>query len=74
MSMLEADKLLIQRFSDSQLIERGLSTHTISAYATDLRAFVGSLETPPGKKIIVSGVLPGATQKRHHAVSVHARQ
>ena len=60
--MLEADKLLIQRFSDSQLIERGLSSHTISAYATDLRAFISSLDAPSGKKINTSGDLLNATQ------------
>ncbi|MDC0435169.1 site-specific tyrosine recombinase XerD [bacterium] len=60
--MLEADRLLIQRFSDSQLIERGLSTHTISAYATDLRAFAGSVDTLSEKNTPAPGVLPGATQ------------
>lgn len=35
-----ADQGLLQRFADSQLIERGLSSNTISAYATDLRAFI----------------------------------
>lgn len=38
-----ADKTLLQRFADSQLIERGLSLHTVNAYATDLRLFVRSM-------------------------------
>ncbi|MFK7993723.1 MAG: site-specific tyrosine recombinase XerD [Granulosicoccus sp.] len=41
--MAAADKQLLQRFADSQLIERGLSAHTVSAYATDLRTFIRSL-------------------------------
>ena len=36
----DKDIALMQRFADSQLLERGLSTHTISAYKTDLRAFL----------------------------------
>lgn len=39
-----SDKALLLRFADSQLVERGLSSHTISAYATDLRAFARSLQ------------------------------
>lgn len=38
-----ADRQLLQRFADSQLVERGLSSHTVSAYATDLRAFIAAL-------------------------------
>ncbi len=34
---------MLQRFADSQLVERGLSSHTISAYASDLRAYARSL-------------------------------
>jgi len=37
------DQSLLLRFADSQLVERGLSSHTISAYATDLTAFVRSV-------------------------------
>lgn len=39
-----ADQSLLRRFGDSQLLERGLSGHTISAYATDLQSFVKSLK------------------------------
>ena len=60
--MLDADKLLLQRFSDSQLIERGLSAHTISAYATDLRGFARSLVKPSVNESSASGALAGATQ------------
>ncbi len=42
------DQALLQRFADSQLIERGLSGHTISAYATDLRAYARSLHVASG--------------------------
>ena len=41
-AIAKADEQLLRRFADSQLIERGLSLHTISAYATDLRAFIFS--------------------------------
>lgn len=39
---------LLRRFADSQLIERGLSSNTISAYQTDLKGFARSLQ-PSGK-------------------------
>ena len=42
-AIADADVQLLQRFADSQLVERGLSSHTVSAYATDLRAFICSL-------------------------------
>lgn len=42
----QADTDLMRRFADSQLVERGLSRHTINAYATDIKAFVGSLRGP----------------------------
>jgi len=38
-----ADKSLLLRFADSQLIERGLSQHTINAYNSDIRFFVSTL-------------------------------
>lgn len=38
-SISSSDRLLIRRFADSQLIERGLSSNTIDAYSSDLRAF-----------------------------------
>jgi len=37
--MHAGDSALLLRFADSQLLERGLSAHTISAYNTDLTAF-----------------------------------
>lgn len=37
------DRALLSGFADSQLVERGLSAHTVNAYATDLRAFACSL-------------------------------
>lgn len=39
----EADELLMQRFADSQLVERGLSSNTIEAYSSDLHIFLASL-------------------------------
>lgn len=39
----EAEALLL-RFADSQLVERGLSNNTISAYRSDLRAFCTFVE------------------------------
>lgn len=36
------DAQLLQDFADSQLVERGLSSHTVSAYGTDLRAYIRS--------------------------------
>ena len=39
---------LLRRFADSQLIERGLSSNTISAYQTDLKGFARGLK-PAGK-------------------------
>ncbi|MFK8081995.1 MAG: site-specific tyrosine recombinase XerD [Granulosicoccus sp.] len=48
--MTSEDKQLLQRFADSQLIERGLSTHTVSAYATDLRAFIKSMNSSAQKQ------------------------
>jgi len=38
------DKSLLLRFADSQLVEQGLSNHTINAYGSDLRAFARSLK------------------------------
>lgn len=38
-----ADAQLLQRFADSQLVERGLSSHTIDAYSSDLRSFLLSV-------------------------------
>ena len=35
---------LLQRFADSQLVERGLSRNTINAYASDLRFFAAALQ------------------------------
>jgi len=49
-SVAVADAQLLQRFADSQLIERGLSAHTVSAYATDLRAFILSMSNSPGDR------------------------
>jgi len=36
------DKSLLLRFADSQLVERGLSQHTINAYNSDIRFFVST--------------------------------
>ena len=41
--MAVADKRLLQQFSDSLLLEKGLSSHTVSAYESDIRAFASSL-------------------------------
>ncbi|MFK8075836.1 MAG: site-specific tyrosine recombinase XerD [Granulosicoccus sp.] len=38
---------LLARFADSQLIERGLSTHTIEAYNRDIRLFACTLPNRP---------------------------
>ncbi len=47
-STLTSDDLqLLSRFADSQLIERGLSTHTIDAYNRDIRAFAATLRKQP---------------------------
>jgi len=44
-SPLSAENMsLLRRFADSQLIERGLSSNTISAYQTDLKGFARSLK------------------------------
>lgn len=45
-SLNAADISVLQRFADSQLVERGLSQNTIDAYATDLRTFIRSLKGP----------------------------
>jgi len=42
----DSERNLLARFADSQLIERGLSAHTISAYNRDLRTFILSLNEP----------------------------
>ena len=42
-----ADLNLLARFADSQLIERGLSTHTIEAYNRDIRLFASTLPQRP---------------------------
>ncbi len=42
LSSQDADLLL--RFADSQLVERGLSSNTISAYGSDLRFFAAALQ------------------------------
>ena len=48
---LSADNIkLLRRFADSQLIERGLSSNTISAYQTDLKGFARSL-VPADKRL-----------------------
>ena len=48
---LSADNIkLLRRFADSQLIERGLSSNTISAYQTDLKGFTRSL-VPADKRL-----------------------
>ena len=36
---------LLQRFADTQLVERGLSTNTINAYGSDLRFFALALQS-----------------------------
>lgn len=41
------DISLLARFADSQLIERGLSTHTIDAYNRDIRLFASTLQIKP---------------------------
>ena len=43
-SLCADDAALLGRFADSQLIERGLSNNTISAYGSDLRAFCATLD------------------------------
>lgn len=43
----EDDLRLLARFADSQLIERGLSTHTIDAYNRDIRLFASTLRSEP---------------------------
>lgn len=45
--LTSADLNLLSRFADSQLIERGLSTHTIEAYNRDIRLFASTLPTRP---------------------------
>ena len=60
--MLDSDKSLLQKFSDSLLIERGLSAHTISAYATDLRAYAATLENSESCGNDKQGRLAAATQ------------
>ncbi len=40
----DTDRALLLRFGDSQLIERGLSRHTISAYNGDLRFFASTID------------------------------
>lgn len=39
----EKDTALLAQFADSQLVERGLSLHTISAYNRDIRSFAASM-------------------------------
>lgn len=39
----DEDKRLLRRFADSQLVERGLSQHTIKAYNSDIRFFSASI-------------------------------
>lgn len=44
-SLSDADLILLSRFGDSQLVERGLSAHTVSAYNRDLRLFAASIRS-----------------------------
>ena len=60
--------MLLQRFADSQLIERGLSTNTVNAYATDLRLFVRSMIFAAGK----SDASEACTQSTGSSLSRHA--
>lgn len=43
-SLPEDVNALLLRFADSQLVERGLASNTISAYSSDLRAFAAFLQ------------------------------
>lgn len=45
--LTSADLNLLSKFADSQLIERGLSTHTIEAYNRDIRLFASTLPNRP---------------------------
>jgi integrase/recombinase XerD len=44
-TLSENDMGLLSRFADSQLIERGLSSHTIIAYNRDIRLFAASMRS-----------------------------
>ena len=43
-SLSEKDTALLGRFADAQLVERGLSSHTINAYNCDIRLFAASIQ------------------------------
>ena len=45
--LTSADLNLLSRFADTQLIERGLSKHTIDAYNRDIRLFASTLPNRP---------------------------
>ena len=46
-TLTEKDIHLLSRFADAQLVERGLSSHTISAYNRDIRLFAASMRASP---------------------------
>lgn len=47
MEVFDQDAHLLSRFADSQLVERGLSSHTITAYNSDIRSFARSFSETP---------------------------
>ena len=44
-SLSETDIALLSRFADAQLVERGLSSHTINAYNCDIRLFASTMRS-----------------------------
>jgi len=69
----EADKALLQRFADSQLVERGLSLHTVNAYATDLRLFVRSMISLSIKSEgVARGTRSDTPERRSHIADTSA--
>jgi len=46
-TLSDKDTVLLSRFADSQLVERGLSAHTIDAYNRDIRLFASTLRLAP---------------------------
>jgi len=53
-TLSEHDIDLLSRFADSQLVERGLSSHTISAYNRDIRLFAASIRSSTPQLLTVS--------------------
>jgi len=53
-TLVDSDARLLSQFADSQLVERGLSANTISAYNRDLRSFIKSFENPDSNLLDVT--------------------